>query len=146
MPKRQSKQHLHPKINVLQLLFAIIDIEKRKCTTNHMVQDVCMIDNKWRQSTTFIWYDFPIHSKIMALTTLLWHIIRHDDNHKCKKCMNAQSTMWRWCHTFYKNPSISMKKVCVYIAIQKVRFTLARLKFQRGMLGPPVRTSFCARK
>ena len=114
MPKRQSKQHLRSKINVPQSLHAISDIDKRKCTINDMVQNSCTTNNKWRQSAALIWYDCLICVKIMTLTTLLSHNIRYDGNHQCKKDMNAQSTLWRWHHMNYKNPSRSMKKVCVH--------------------------------
>ena len=148
MPKQQSKQHLHPKINVPQSLWAISDIDKCKCTINDMVRDSCTTDNKWRQSIALSWYDCPIRTKIMTLATLLRHNIRHDDNHQRKKVMNAQSMLRWWRHMFYKNPSRSMKKVCTHIAIQKVGFILTKfwLKLRRGVPRPPIQTSFCAGK
>ena len=118
MPERQSRWHLHPKINVNQSLHTISDIDKRKCTVNNMVRDFCMTTNKWHQSTVFVWYDCPICTEMMALTTLLRLSIRHDGDNLYKKSMNAQSTLWWWRHMFYKNPLRSMKKVCAYIAIQ----------------------------
>ena len=119
MLERQSRRHLHPKINVNQLLHTISDVDKHKCIIHDMVRDSCITANKWHQSTALVWYDCPICAKMMALTTLLRHSIYHDGNHQHKKGINAQSTLWRWRHKFYKSPSKGMKKVYAYIAIQK---------------------------
>ena len=120
MLERQSRWHLHQIINANQLLHVICDIEKRKCTINDMVRDSYTTTNKWHQSTTLVWYDCPIRVKIMMLITLLRHSIRHNDDHQCKKGMNAQSTLWWWCHMFYKNPSRSMKKVYIHSHSKKL--------------------------
>ena len=119
MSEQQSRQYLHPKINVNQSLHAISGIDKRKCTINNMVWDSCVIANKWHQSTSLVWYDCPIYTKIIALTTLIKHSIHHDGDHQHKKDMNAQLTLQQRCHTFYKNPSRSTKKVRTHIVIQK---------------------------
>ena len=83
-----------------------------------MVQDSWTTTKIWHQSIALAWYDCPVCVEMMALTVLLRLDICLDGNHHRKKCMNAQSTLWRWCHLFYKNPLRSMKKVRAYIAIQ----------------------------
>ena len=84
--------------------------------------------NRYTQSTaltnvnaqTIIWYEIhPIYTKIITLTTLIRHIIHHDNDHQHKKGMNAQLTLQQRCHAFYKNPSRSTKKVRTHIVIQK---------------------------
>ncbi|KAL6343153.1 hypothetical protein AAG906_020942 [Vitis piasezkii] len=110
-----------------QALHTISDIDKRKCSINNIVLDSCTIANKWHQSAVLVWYDCPIHAKMMVLSTLLRHSIHHDDNHQRKKGMNAQSTLRRWRHMFYKNPSKSIKKVRTHIVIQKTSERHARI-------------------
>ena len=78
MPKRQSRRHLHPKINVNQSLHAISNIDKHKCRVNDMVRDSCMTTKKWHQSTVFVWHDCLVCTEMMTLTTLLKLSIRHD--------------------------------------------------------------------
>ena len=90
----------------------------RKCIVNDMVQDSCTTTNKWHQLAALVWYDCPICAKMMVLTTLLSYNIHHDDDHQCKKNMNAQSRLWWWHHMSYKNRSRSMKKAREHIAIQ----------------------------
>ena len=83
-----------------------------------MVRDSCTTTKKWHQFVALAWYDCPVRVEMMALTVLLRLDICPNGNHHRKKGMNAQSTLWRWCHMFYKNPSRSMKNVREYIAIQ----------------------------
>ena len=93
MLKQQSKQYLHLKINILQLLRTISDIKKRTCIVNNMVRDSCTTNNKWHQSTTLIWYDCPIYVEKIVLIILLRHSIRHDGIDQRRKDMNAQLTL-----------------------------------------------------
>ena len=87
MPEQQSRLLLHPKINVNQLLHAINDIGKCKCTVNDIVQDSCTTTNKWHQLAALVWYDCPTRVEMLTLTTLLRLSICHDDYHQHKKGM-----------------------------------------------------------
>ncbi|RVW61831.1 hypothetical protein CK203_064358 [Vitis vinifera] len=140
-PQASSQQETSPSRHTTanprrtsNVLHTISNIGKHKCTINNTVLDSCTIANKWHQSAVLVWYDCPIHAKMMVLSTLLRHSIHHDDNHQRKKCMNAQSTLRRWCHMFYKNPSKSIKKTtCQDILLCREEVHLTPMKLDESI-------------
>lgn len=130
------------------MLCAIYDIEKYKCIVNYIVWDSCSTASKWYQSIDFILYDCLIRAEMMALTLLLRLDFCPNDNHHHKKA-------WRH-HQCYGDGVIRSIKTLQEAgnrdvhtkSFKRIRLILIIfwLKFRRGMLRPPVQTSFCARK
>lgn len=129
------------------MLCPIKDIDKRKCIVNYMVRDSCSTVSKWHQLVDFVWYDCLIRVEMMTLTVLLrldFHLV---DNHHHKKAWRHHQRYGDGVIRSIKTLQEAWNRDAHTKPFKRIRLILIIfwLKLWRGMLRPPVQTSFCAR-